>query len=161
MPGIMQFIFNFPMLVIGFYFGNEDTCSIDDISLVLIVLGLVMTTSALIHITLGLLTHYSNPNDEKGCFKCTTWALTTLPISSTYWVIVIGTGITQIALQFWAYPVFFGNWPFEAVPSVDYTDNSVENFCEQIPFRYALITCFHEFCNYESTIFFCLLFYEF
>ena len=150
-PGIMQLLFNFPLLVIGFYFEDVETCSIDDISDVLITLGGVMTISGVIHIILGIITHCSNEKDEKGCFKFTTWAWTTVPIFSTYWVIVIVTGITQFALQCLAWPVFFGKWPCEAMPSVDYNDKSAENFCKKIPFTYELITCFHEFCNYEST----------
>jgi len=138
-PGIMQLVFNVPMLVLGYYFEDVETCSIHYISEVLQHLGLVMTTFGLIHIILGILTHCSNENDEKGCFKFTTWAWTTVPIFSTYWVIVIATGITQFILQCLAYPVFFGNWPFEAVPSVDYNDKSKENFCEEKPFMIAYV----------------------
>ena len=161
-PGFMQLIFNFPMLAIGCHFGNVETCAIDDISEVLVLLGGVMTISAVFHIILGIFTHCCNANDEKGCFKFLTWAWTTVPIFSTYWVIVIGTGIAQFALQCKAYPVFFGTWPCEAMPSVDYDDKFAENFCEKAPFMYELITCFHEFCNYESTKKKnCLLFCEF
>jgi len=133
-PGFMQFIFNFPMLAIGYHFRDVETCSIDDISEVLERLGGVMTISGLIHIIFGLLTHWCN---GKGCFKLTTWAWTTVPIFSTYWVIVIGTGIAQFALQCKAYPVFFGTWPCEAMPSVDYDDKFAENFCEKAPFMIA------------------------
>lgn len=138
-PGIMQLLFNLPLLVIGFYFEDVETCSIDDISDVLITLGGVMTISGVIHIILGIFTHCSNEKDEKGCFKFTTWAWTTVPIFSTYWVIVIVTGITQFALQCLAWPVFFGKWPCEAMPSVDYNDKSAENFCKKIPFTIAFV----------------------
>ena len=81
-----------------------EACSIDDISEVLILLGFVMSIFALIHIILGLLTHY----EEKECFEFTARAWSKAPIFSTYWVIVIGTGITQFVLQCWAWPVFLG-----------------------------------------------------
>ena len=124
-----------------------EACSIDDISEVLILLGFVMSIFALIHIILGLLTHY----EEKECFEFTACAWSEAPIFSTYWVIVIGTGITQFVLQCWAWDVFLGKWPFGPIPSVDYNNKSAENFCEKTPYMYELITCFHEFCNYEST----------
>ena len=62
----MQLLFNLPLLVIGFYFEDVETCSIDDISDVLITLGGVMTISGVIHIILGIFTHCSNEKDEKG-----------------------------------------------------------------------------------------------
>jgi len=139
-PGFMQLFFSLWNIGFGYYFEDVETCSIDDISEVLKVLGFVMATFALIHIILGLLTHCSNENDEKGYLKFTTCAWTTVPIFSTYWVIVIGTCITQIVLQtYWAWPVFLGKWPSEAVPSVDYNDKTAENFCEKTPFMTAFV----------------------
>ena len=50
----MQLFFSLPMLAIGIYFEDVDTCSIDHISEYLVLLGVVMTTFALIHISLGM-----------------------------------------------------------------------------------------------------------
>ena len=139
-PGVMQLFFSLPMLAIGYHFENVETCSIDDISEVLILLGFVMTIFALIHIILGLLTHYEEGTDEeKECFKFTTYAYSTAPIFGTYWFIVIGTGITQFVLQCWAWTVFLGSWPFDSMPSVDYNNKSSENFCEKTPFQAAFV----------------------
>ena len=126
------------MLGFGHYFEDVDTCSIDNISEKLSSLGVVMTIFAMTHISLGLLTHYEeNREDEKSCFKFTTWAWSRFPIFSTYWGIVIGTGITQFALHWWVWPVFLGSWPFGPIPSTDYNDKSAERFCEKTHFQVA------------------------
>ena len=103
------------------------------------ILGVVMTIFAMTHLTLGLLTHLGNREDEKGCFKFTTAAWSRYPIFSTYWAIVIGTGITQFALHWWVWPVFLGSWPFGPIPSTDYNDKSAERFCEKTHFQAAFV----------------------
>ena len=104
---------------------------------ILSILGVVMTIFAMTHLSLGLLTHLGNREDEKGCFQFTTWAWSRFPIFSTYWGIVIGTGITQFALHWWVWPVFLGSWPFGPIPSTDYNDKSAERFCEKTHFQVA------------------------
>ena len=83
---------------------------------------------------------FENRENERGCFnRFTTYcASSRFPIFSTYWFIVIGTGITQFALHWWVWPVFLGSWPFGGpIPPTDFNDKSAERFCEKTPYQVA------------------------
>ena len=122
--GICQLPLSLYMGLIGFKFEDLESCSIDNVTLVLKIMGLWMLTFATICIGHAFSTDCDNDISD---------------LINSYWPIIIFFAVIQFGLQIWASIVVFGS-----VSNWQSNDKSANYFCEKTPFISLIVICIIE-----------------
>ena len=121
--GIIQLPLSIAMIVIGVQYNTLETCSIEEMSTVLKVMGGLLLFVAILNIMQGL-----------GLLFCASEKWFTICVIASSPIVFV-TCIAQFGVQIWASVVVFG-----AYSTWEYNDKSSEFFCEYVPFMFAFST---------------------